>query len=168
MKHQELQLDFDNLHILKNEYHVEIIKNLLHIKRFISIFYTHIEKGESFFRFIVNDELKGQSEYEIPCADFNYFKVIKTMFEPGKGLYLDNKSKDFLCLLKPKFDTFKFIDWIDEQSTEIIDDVLEKFDITSPRLHQVNPFDEDNPLKKEKDLEIFNYLGLNINDYIEE
>jgi hypothetical protein len=62
----------------------------------------------------------------------------------------------------PKFDIFKFIDWLDKKSIDEMDFICKKFKCSVQFLHSIDP------IKYEKDKEIFDKLGLNIDDFIDD
>jgi hypothetical protein len=61
-----------------------------------------------------------------------------------------------------KFDIFKFIDWLDKFSFDEKSDIYKKLNIKCSRLHSINP------IENEKDKEIFDKLGLSVDDFLED
>jgi hypothetical protein len=94
---QEIELNLDNLHILTNDYHREVIRSVLLNEKFDRIFYTHKPKQMSVFRFVeLHGAYQGQSEYKVNHKNLTYYIMANIMFDNKKGSYLDNVAKDFL------------------------------------------------------------------------
>lgn len=66
-----------------------------------------------------------------------------------------------------EFDIFKFIDYLDEFSFDAKQDIYqkikEKFNVSISQLHSIDPVRQHN--NKQRDIEIMNFLNLNIMDY---
>lgn len=97
MDKQEVELTLDNLDILTNDYHRDVIRCALHNKKFDRIFYTHKPKQMSVFRFVeFHGAYQGQTEFKVSHKALTFHSLANIIFDNAKGSFFDDFVKVLL------------------------------------------------------------------------